>query len=55
MLTNSAIFSFHSAGPVWCTLVPLDVDGDGDRHVLHVEFVDRFHAEVGEAEHARAS
>jgi hypothetical protein len=28
----------------------LGIDGDGDRHVLHVEFVDRFHAEVGEAD-----
>jgi hypothetical protein len=29
------------------------VDRHRDRHVLHVEFVDRFHAEVGEADHPR--
>ena len=29
------------------------VDGHGDRHVLDVELVDRFHAEVGERDDAR--
>ena len=27
------------------------IDGDRDRHVLHVESVDGFHAEVGKADH----
>ena len=30
----------------------LGVDGDGDRHVTHLELVDGFHAEVGEGEDA---
>src|SRR3546814_10109034 len=30
------------------------IDGDGHRHVLNVEFVDRFHAEVGKAQHLRS-
>src|SRR5438270_13984952 len=30
------------------------VHGNGDRHVLDVELVDRFHAEVGEGEDAGA-
>src|SRR6202011_3621846 len=30
------------------------IDGYGDGHVLHVELVDRLHAEVGEGEDARA-
>ena len=28
------------------------IDGHGHRHVLHVELVDRLHAEVGEADDA---
>ena len=44
----------HSSGPVLWTLVPLAVDRDGDGHVLHLELVDRLHAEIGEGEDARA-
>ena len=44
------IFACHSAGPVLCTDVPFGIDRHGHRHVLHVELVDRFHAEVGEAD-----
>src|SRR5262245_59279399 len=29
------------------------VDRHGDRHVFHLELVDRLHAEIGEGEHAR--
>ena len=43
----------HSAGPVLCTDVPFGVDRDRDRHVLHLELVDRFHAEVVEGEDVR--
>ncbi len=32
----------------------ISTDGHCDRHVSHVEFIDRFHAEVGERDHARA-
>src|SRR2546423_1862624 len=28
------------------------IDGDGDRHVFHLELVDRFHAEIAEGEHS---
>src|SRR5438270_10142918 len=31
------------------------IDGDGDRHVLDVEFVDRFHAEIGKADDFRSA
>ena len=27
------------------------IDGHGDRHVLHFELVDRFHAQLGEGQH----
>ena len=50
---SSTIFFDHSAGPVLCTDVAVGVDRDRDRHVLHLELVDRFHAEVVEGD-ARA-
>src|SRR5215467_5712376 len=46
-----AFLPFRGSGPV--NRVAPRVDRDGDRHVLHVELVDRLHAEVGEGEHAR--
>src|SRR5271157_5256375 len=33
--------------------VAVHVHGDRDRHVLHLEFVDGFHAEILERQHAR--
>ncbi len=45
-----AILFCHSVGPVMWALVPASVDRHRHRHVLHVEFVDRFHAQVGKAD-----
>ena len=43
----------HSAGPGLVDRGALGIDRDGDRHVLHLELVDRFHAEVFERDDAR--
>ena len=45
----------HSAGPVWCTLVPLESTATVTGMSLHVELVDRFHAQIAKRQQPRAA